>query len=223
MSIVKVLKVVDQKNRVQAIEVITKVYQLEKNWISMPESEILNDIGSSQKYSWFLAFVNNKPAGVIRLTYDPSLEFPAELGVTLNQGIDLDKMARECRMVEIGRFMILPQYRKNIRVALRLMRASIKEVVERGYTHFLTDVFENDPHSPLHFHTKILGFERIGSHIRGELHCSSTRIILTLDILKSYQRLKVGKNKIYQEVTEGIRELLDEKLAKRLKSTVNPL
>ncbi|HBE78699.1 MAG TPA: GNAT family N-acetyltransferase [Firmicutes bacterium] len=223
MSTIKVMKVVNEEIRVQAIEVITKVYQLEKNWISMPESEISNDIGSSQEYSWFLAFVNNEPAGVIRLTYDPSLDFPAELGVTLNQGIDLDKMARECRMVEIGRFMILPQYRKNIRVALRLMRASIKEVVERGYSHFLTDVFETDPHSPLHFHTKVLGFERIGSHIRGELHCSSTRIILTLDILKSYQRLKVGKNKIYQEVTEGIRELLDEKLAKRLNSTVNPL
>jgi hypothetical protein len=221
MSMIKILKVVDEQTRTQAIEVITKVYLLEKNWISRPEDEIPAGIGSSRKYSWFLAAVNDEPAGVIRLTYDPSLEFPAELGVTLNQGIDLAKMAQECRMVEIGRFMILPQYRKNIRVALRLMRASIKEVVERGYTHFLTDVFENDPHSPLHFHTKILGFERIGSHIKGELNCSSTRIILTLDILKAYQRLKIGKNKIYQEVTEGIRELLDERLAKRLKSPVN--
>jgi hypothetical protein len=220
MSVIQTFKVEDSTTREQAIQVITKVYLREKNWISLPESEISTEISTSTKYSWFIATVNGKPAGVIRLAYDPSLEFPAELGVTLNQDIDLVQLAKDCKMVEIGRFMIIPEYRKNIRVALRLMRASIKEVVERGYSHFLTDVFENDPHSPLHFHTKILGFERIGSHLRGELNCSSTRIILTLDILKSYQKLKERKNKIYQEVTEGIRELLDERLAKRLKSSV---
>lgn len=74
---------------------------------------------------------------------------------------------------------------------------------------------QTDPHSPLHFHTKILGFEVIGSHLHGELNCSSTRIILTLDILKAYQRLKERKNRIYQEVTAGIRDLLDRKLAER--------
>jgi hypothetical protein len=223
MSVIKTFKVQDAKTREQAIQVITTVYLREKNWIRLPEDEISAEINSSAQFSWFLATVNDDPAGVIRLSYDPSLEFPPELGVTINQGIDLNQMARDCKMVDIGRFMIVPQYRKNIRVALRLMRASIKEVVERGYTHFITDVFESDPHSPLHFHTKILGFERIGSHLHGELNCSSTRIILTLDILKSYQKLKIGKNKIYQEVTEGIRELLDEQLAKRFKSSVTPL
>ena len=54
--------------------------------------------------------------------------------------------------------------------------------------------------------------------MRGELNCSSTRIILTLDILKAYQRLKFRKDKIYQELTEGIRELLDEKLEKHLQT-----
>ena len=163
-----------------------------------------------------MALVNGRPAGVIRLAYDPSLEFPPELEVSLDAGVDLARMARECRVVDIGRFMIAPEFRKNIRVVLKLMRAAIREVVERGYTHFLTDVFETDPNSPLHFHTKILGFERIGSHLRGELNCSSTRIILTLDILKAYQRLRDRKDRIYFEVTEGIRELLDEKLAKRI-------
>jgi hypothetical protein len=219
MSVIKTFKVMDSQTRELAIQVISSVYLQEKNWIRKPEDEIPHDISSSTKYSWFLATVNGEPAGVIRLTYDPSLEFPPELGVTLNQGIDLEKMAKDCKMVDIGRFMIIPQYRKNIRVALRLMRASIKEVVERGYTHFITDVFESDPHSPLHFHTKVLGFERIGSHIHGELNCSSTRIILTLDILKTYEKLKIRKNKIYLEMTEGIRELLDEQLAKRFSAS----
>ncbi len=228
MSITKTFKVMDLKTRELAIQVISAVYLQEKNWIRLPEDEIPTDIGSSSKYSWFLATVNGEPAGVIRLTYDPSLDFPPELGVTLNQGVDLEKMAQDCKMVDIGRFMIVPHHRKNIRVVLRLMRAAIKEVVERGYTHFITDVFESDPHSPLHFHTRVLGFERIGSHLHGELNCSSTRIILTLDIVKAYEKLKIRKNKIYLEMTEGIRELLDEQLAKRFgagarKSSVTPL
>ncbi len=75
-------------------------------------------------------------------------------------------------------------------VAIRLMGVAVKEVVERNYTHFITDVFEGEPNSPLKFHTRILGFEIIGSHLHGELNCSLTRIILTLDILKAYQRLR---------------------------------
>lgn len=212
MSIVKAFKIETQKSQHDALKVISAVYLQEKNWIHQPE----NEMTFNPKHSWFMATVNGQPAGVIRLAYDPSLDFPQEMGVTLNQGINLEQMARECKLVEIGRFMILPQYRRNIRVALRLMNAAIQEVVERGYTHFLTDVFETDPHSPLHFHTRILGFEVIGSHLRGELNCSSTRIILTLDILKAYQRLKERKDKIYQEVTTGIRDLLDRKLAERL-------
>ncbi len=215
-SEINTVKVADAATRAQALQVIEQVYLKEKNWIRLPENEIPENIGESAKYSWFLASVNGQPAGVIRLVYDPSLVFPAELEVTLDSHVDLERMAREYKLVDIGRFMIVPGYRKNIRVVLKLMRAAIKEVVERGYTHFLTDVFESDPNSPLHFHTKILGFERIGSHLRGELNCSSTRIILTLDILKSYQRLKERKDKIYLEVTEGIRDLLDEKLAKRV-------
>lgn len=214
-SEISTLKVSDSESRSLALQVIEGVYLKEKNWIKNPEDEIPVDIGASLKYSWFLAMANQKPAGVIRLTYDPSLNFPPELGVSLNADIDLEKMARECKLVDIGRFMILPEYRKNIRVVLKLMRAAIKEVVERGYTHFLTDVFESDPNSPLHFHTKILGFEKIGSHLHGELNCSSTRIILTLDILNAYRRLKMRRDKIYQEVTdEGIRDLLDERLLK---------
>ncbi len=213
-SEIATMKVIDPESRSLALQVIEGVYLKEKNWIRDPENEIPLNIAESTKYSWFLVMVNQKPAGVIRLAYDPSLYFPPELEVTLNSDIDLGKMACEWKMVEIGRFMILPEYRKNIRVVLKLMRAAIKEVVEKGYTHFLTDVFETDPNSPLHFHTKILGFERIGSHLHGELNCSSTRIILTLDILKAYRKLRERRDKIYMEVTEGIRDLLDERLIK---------
>lgn len=216
LSEIKVVKVRDSESRTQALQVIEEVYLREKKWLREPEQEIPLNIEESGKHSWFLALLNKKPAGLIRLTYDPSLEFPPELEVTLEKDVDINKLTVECKLVEIGRFMIRPEFRKNIRVALKLMRAAIKEVVERGYTHFLTDVFEDEPNSPLHFHTKILGFERIGSHLRGELNCSYKRIILTLDILKAYQRLKMRNDKIYKEVTEEIRELLEARLARQV-------
>ena len=120
-----------------------------------------------------------------------------------------DGLKRHGRFVDIGRFMIVPAYRRNIRVVMRLMRAAIIEVVGRGYTHFLTDVFEEDPHSPLHFHTRVLGFERIGTHRYGELACTSSRILLILDIARAYHRLKAQDNKIWKELGEGVWDVME--------------
>ncbi|HEY0782711.1 MAG TPA: GNAT family N-acetyltransferase, partial [Thermoanaerobaculia bacterium] len=143
---------------------------------------------------------------------DPQLELPAELQVTLDPDVDLALLRRVGRFVDIGRFMILPRYRRNIRVVTELMRAAIDGVVGRGYTHFLTDVFENDPHSPLRFHTRVLGFERIGTHRYGELACSSQRIILVLDIARAYQRLKRRPNRIWKELGLAVSETLEGRL-----------
>jgi hypothetical protein len=49
----------------------------------------------------------------------------------------------------------------------------------------------------------------------GELNCSCTRIILTLDIVKAYQKLKSKKNRIYAYLTRGIRYRLERKLAEK--------
>jgi hypothetical protein len=196
MSVVSIgsCKVVDDKTRNQAIKIIETVYRLEKKWIDLAEVEIPPDIGNLTKYSWFLATVDGKPAGVIRINYDLSLEFPPEFGVTLNAGIDLKQIAQRYRIVELGRFMILPEFRSNIRVALRLIGAALIEIVARKYTHILADVFEDDQTSPLKFLTKILGFEVIGSHPKGELNCTSNRLILVFDIHKGYRQLKDRKN-----------------------------
>ena len=209
---ITVSKIEDAATREQALQVVEGVYWQEKNWIKSVEQEIPATIGADDRFSWFFASVNDAPAGVLRLFYDPPLELPPECQVTFKKGFDPKKLAAAGKFVEIGRFMILPEYRKKIFVALRLMGLAVKEVVERNYTHFITDVFEGEPHSPLKFHTRILGFEVIGQHLYGELNCSLTRIILTLDILKAYQRLKAQENRIYWSLTEGIRRSLDAKL-----------
>ncbi len=213
MGKVHTTKVLDATTRADALHVVEEVYRREKNWIRCADHEIPADIDPHGPYSWFLATVNDRPAGVLRLFYDPPLELPPEFQVSLRQDVDLKQMAQTGRFVEIGRFMILPEYRKKMLVAIRLMGIAVREVVERNYTHFITDVFQGEPHSPLQFHTRILGFEVIGSHLHGELQCSLTRIILTLDILKAYQRLREKKNRLYWTLTDGIRTVLDQKLA----------
>lgn len=214
MTKVRTIEVSDVSSRRQALHVIEEVYLKEKRWILGVENEIPPCQGGNDRYSWFLATVDEEPAGVLRLFYDPPLELPEEYAVSLLEDVDLVRMGRVGRFVEIGRFMIIPRYRRKILVALRLMEAAVRQVVERDYTHFITDVFEGEPHSPLRFHTSILGFEIIGRHLHGELNCSLTRIILTLDILKAYQRLKERKNRVYRSLTEGIRGILEEKLTR---------
>ncbi len=205
---VTAVRVASYRSREAALQVIDEVYRNEKGWIADLRREIPEDAGERRDQSWYLVEVGGEPAGAIRLVYDPDLELPAEYGVELEPGIELERLRRDGRFVDIGRFMILPRFRKDVRVALELMKAAIREVVERGYTHFVTDVFESDPHSPLRFHTRVLGFERIGTHRRGELACESVRVLLILDIARAYQRLKKRGNRIFRELGEGLGERL---------------
>jgi hypothetical protein len=209
MKTVSARKVVDCKDREQALSVIESVYRNEKQWLRSSATEIPGDVAERRDQSWFLVAADSEPAGVIRLVYDPPLDLPAEYGMTLEPNVDLARLRRDGRFVDIGRFMIVPRYRRNIRVALKLMRAAIHEVVERGYTHFVTVVFEDDPHSPLKFHTRVLGFERIGTHRHGELACTSARIILILDIARAWQRLERRGNKVFRELGEGLRDRIE--------------
>ncbi len=205
-SAVSIAKVADAATRTAALAVLEQVYLQEKRWIRDVESEIPATFDERGPRSWYVATIGGEPVGAIRLSYDPDLELPADYGVTLEPGVDLDRLRAAGRFVDIGRFMIVPRHRRNVGIALQLMRAAIAEVVERGYTHFLTDVFESDPHSPLGFHTRVLGFERIGTHRRGELSCESVRVLLILDIARAYRRLKERGNRIFRRVASGLDE-----------------
>jgi hypothetical protein len=214
MSVITVSKVLSPHDRLEALGVIEEVFVREKQWMRDAGEQIPESLDGNFEYSWFIARVDDRPAGVMRLHYNPSLELPEACQPRFEPGIDLETLRAAGRYVEIGRFMIRPQFRRQYRVAMRLMRAATAEVVERGYSHFITDVFEGEEHSPLNFHTRVLGFEVIGSHLFGELNCSSTRIILTLDILKLYNRIKDSRSRLYQELAEGLRGICEKKLAR---------
>lgn len=213
MSCITVERVLYGGARKDAVEVIEQVFKKEKKWIDAAQEQLPETLDERGCYSWFLARVDGRPAGVLRLMYDPPLELPREYDVRLLPGINIEKMKQDGRYVEIGRFMIKSEFRRSPRIALRLMRAATREVLERDYTHFITDVFEGEPNSPLNFHTRVLGFEVIGKHLFGDLNCSSARIILTLDILKVYRRIRNDRSRVYSELTEGMRGILDKKLA----------
>jgi hypothetical protein len=215
MSVITVTKVLTPRDRLESLGVIEEVFVREKQWMQDAGEQIPECLAGNLEYSWFLARVGDRPAGVMRLHYDPPLELPEACQVKFAPGIDLETLRAAGQYVEIGRFMIRPEFRRQHRVALRLMRAASAEVVERGYTHFITDVFEGEEHSPLNFHTRVLGFEVIGSHLFGELNCSSTRIILTLDIIKLYNSIKDSRSRLYQELVEGLRGKIEGGYGKR--------
>ena len=108
---------------------------------------------------------------------------------------------RRHRIAEVGRFAVVAEERGNLLLAAALMRAATEEMVARGYTHLITDVFEDDPHSPLGFHTRVMGFEPVATHECGELNCDSRRITLVLDLKSSYKRLKARGNWVFRHLT----------------------
>jgi len=71
-------------------------------------------------------------------------------------------------------------------------------------------VFEDDPHSPYQFHTRQLGFERIGTHRRGELACASRRILLVLDLERSYRQLRARRAPVVGHLARGLEARLEK-------------
>ena len=120
---------------------------------------------------------------------------------------------RQHRIAEVGRFAVVAEERGNLLLAAALMRAATEEMVARGYTHLITDVFEDDPHSPLGFHTRVMGFRPVDTHERGELNCDSRRITLVLDLKSSYQRLKGRGNWVFRYLTAGWPDALHRQFA----------
>ncbi len=210
----KVERVEAPETREQALKVLRSTYQDEKRWVTQAESQLPETDLGLPSVSWFVAHKGQEPAGVLRVYYDPPVAQYRAYNVTLlNKGIDVDRFLRTNRIAEIGRFAIVPRYRRNLLIAVALMRAATRETLERGFTHYITDVFENDPHSPYGFHTRVMGFSPVATHEHGELHCASRRITLILDLKAAYHRLRLRKSWIFRSLTADWDERLHSRLA----------
>jgi hypothetical protein len=211
---VQSVRIVDESGRAAALAVLAVTYRNEKGWVSDLDRQFPAQDVERSDIAWFVVHLEGRPVGVLRTLFDPPLLQYAKYGLRpLDPGIDVERFLRRHRIAEVGRFAVVPEHRGNLMLAAALMRSATEEMVTRGYTHAITDVFEDDPHSPLGFHTRVMGFEPVATHDRGELNCKSRRITLLLDLGASYRRLKARGNWIYRYLTARWPDALHRRLA----------
>jgi hypothetical protein len=209
LSTIRVERIRTSQDRQAALKVLKATYQDEKRWVERADSQIPESDLTNERLSWFLARRGGEPSGVLRVQYEPPVDQYRAYDIrVLRPGLDVEAFLRSNRLAEIGRFAIVPEHRRNLLIAMALMRAATRETVERGFTHYITDVFESDPHSPYGFHTRVMGFDPVATHDHGELACASRRITLILDLKAAYQRLRRRKAWIFRALTADWDEAL---------------
>ncbi len=209
---IKAIRVSDESQREGALKVVESTYVEEKNWVQIAEDLFPVEDLEDPTLSWFYATLDGKPAGVLRVDYAPSLEPYLEHGdVVFEIPIDVEAFIKTHRIADIGRFAVVPEHRRQIRVALALMNAATYDTVQRGYTHYVTDIFEGEQHSPYLFHTRVMGFVPVASRSGGELNCNNRRITLLMDLEKSYNRLKKTNHRLFDVLTDGWDEAMHER------------
>ena len=216
MSLAKQINVIRASNaedRKLAIKVLQSTYVNEKHWIQDEEKFFpLSDL-EEKDISWFVASNATQPIGVLRVMYNPPLELYKEYGMqALESGLDVEAFVKNNRIAEIGRFAVVPEFRKFIVVAAALMREASRETVANDDTHYVTDIFEGEVHSPYDFHTRVMGFQPVATHDVGELNCPNRRITMVLDLKSAYQRIQTKQKWIYRYLTKDWDESLHEKL-----------
>jgi hypothetical protein len=212
-QLVTTQRVTTHAERQEALLVLADTYREEKHWVEAEESLFPTSDLASDRITWFLARLGEKPAGVVRVSYDPPLAQYASYGLTfLQEGIDVDAFLQQHRIAEIGRFAVRRRYRRKFTISAALMRAATQETVQRDYTHYITDVFLGEVNSPYEFHTRVVGFQPVATHETGELQCSNRRITLVLNLREAYHRLRQSRRQVYEFLTRGWDEATHQKL-----------
>jgi hypothetical protein len=211
----RVIRVSGEAERALAIAVMRATYQQEKNWITRDEKLFPDDELGNRSVSWFVVLEGDRPVGTLRVLYDLPLDLYKEYGFKTLGGINIEDFIRNNRIAEIGRFAVLPEYRRHMIVVGALMREASRETVENGYTHYVTDIFEGEAHNPYNFHTRVLGFQPVATHDTGELNCPNRRITLILDLKSAYHRLRDKGGWLFRFFTEGWPAHIHEQLGGR--------
>lgn len=211
-----VKRVENPEDRRDAVEVLKATYLEEKRWVQREDQMFPAADLDREEISWFTCYRGAQPVGVVRVLYKLPVELYEQYGfaqLDAAPAIDVQAFLRENRIAEIGRFAVIPEYRRFVVFAASLMKAASEETIRRGFSHYVTDVFEGEQHSPYDFHTRVMGFVPVATHDVGELDCPNRRITLLLDLRQAYYRLRKSRNKIYRMLTDGWTEDMHERLA----------
>lgn len=166
----------------------------------------------------------DRAAGALCVLYDPPYTQYLGYGLKLlDPTLRVEEMIQSDDIAEVGRFAVRPEFRRQFMVAAALMRAATDAVLARGYTHLVTDVFEDDRHTPFGFHTRVIGFCPVATHDAGELHCRSRRITLVLDISGACEPLKTQNQWLYRYLTCEWDEPSHRRLARSVSHTGSEL
>lgn len=214
LELTRTKRVRTEREREMVLAVLAATYVEEKGWIEDAERLFpARDLGCSD-VSWFLAVKRGQPVGVLRVSYDPPLAQYLAYGLKpIDASVDIAALVANERIAEIGRFAVVPGRRRGMAVVVSLMYTATREIVARGCTQLVTDVFENDPHSPLGFHTRIIGFKAVATHEIGELRHRGRRITLLLNLKLAYGSLRAGGNRFFRTITRGWTPSMHDRLA----------
>lgn len=203
-----------ERDRAAGIQVLKVTYREEKHWVADVEKMFLREDLANGNISWFASYLDDEPIGVVRVMYEPPLELYRQYGFKQidNGSFNIDEFIKAHKIAEIGRFAVLPDYRKYSVFAGLLMAAASEETVKRGFSHYVTDVFEGEKHSPYDFHTRVMGFKPVATHDVGELNCPNRRITMILDLKECYHRLKKSKQSAFRMITGGWSRELHERM-----------
>ncbi|CAM2009327.1 GNAT family N-acetyltransferase [Acanthopleuribacter pedis] len=199
-----VSKIKTSEQRDAALQVIQAVFLEEKGWV--PSHEILLPTSDLERddVSWFMVSREGQALGVTRVLYALPVDLYEEYGFKpVDPSLDVEAFIRNNRIAEVGRFAVLPEFRRKIHIAAMLMRAASTETVEKGFTHYITDVFESDPNTPYGFHKRVLGFKVVATHDVGEMLTDSRRITMLLDFKEAFNCMKRRNSWVFRFITEG--------------------
>lgn len=210
---IDVEQVASPAQRAETLSVLRETYRDEKHWIDDESTVFPIEDLDNEHVAWFLATSRGQPAGVLRVHYAPPLHLYRQYNLKMTTpGIDVEGFINDNAIAEIGRFAVVPKQRRHLKIVAALMRAATADTIARGFTHYITDVFEGETHSPYHFHTRVFGFTPVATHEVGEMNCANRRITLILNLREAYHRLAGRRNRVFRSITEG----WDEQLHKRL-------
>lgn len=215
LSRISVVPVISECERQEALQILRATYEREKHWVADGSKVFSPDDLDRFDVAWFLARRSREPVGVLRVLFNPPLEVYAQYGFQPVPGANFDvtDFVKRSRVAEIGRFAVLPEHRKNHYIAAALMRAAVRDTVERRFTHYVTDIFEGEQHSPYLFHTRVMGFEPVATHDVGELNCPNRRITMVLDLQAAYGRLRRSGGWLFQYLTADWSDTLHQRLS----------
>ncbi len=210
---INVRRVEEEADRQNALSVMRAIYRDEKNWVNQDEKLIHHEDVKSDVISWFVATVGHQPVGVLRVLYELPLDLYREYGLKMvNSGVDVEAFLRNNKIAEIGRFAVLSEHRSQMLVVAALMKAAVRDTIDRGFTHYITDVFEGEKHSPYEFHTRVMGFQVVGTHDTGELNCPNRRLTMLLDLAAGYRKLRAKNSWVFRQLTRDWTPEMHERL-----------